>query len=163
MISPIDVLHQNELFKELTEEELSKLAPLSSSYAAIEDSALFMEGHSASRLYLVTNGQIALQKSIRVPHGSHPRCTTITICRPGEVAGWSALVRPYNYTLSAVAWETSKLISVDAKMLRKALAMYPEMGFKVMEALSEVMSKRLRQTTEALIDKRELIFAGLKV
>jgi CRP-like cAMP-binding protein len=156
-------LQQNELFEVLTEGEISRLAPLCSHFAAVEDSVLFMEGRNATHLYLVTEGRVALQKSIRTPHARHPRRTTVTVCYPGEIVGWSALVRPYMYTLSAVAWEDSRLISMEAKMLRKVLVAYPEMGLKVMDALAAVMSKRLSQTTSALIIERELIIAGLKV
>ena len=163
MISSISPLQQNELFETLAEEELSKLAPLCSRFAAIEDSVIFTEGRNASHLYLVTEGQIVLQKAIRVPHGQNSRRTTIAVCRAGEVVGWSALVEPYHYTLSAVAWESSRLISVNANMLRRALKTFPELGYKVMERLSAVMSRRLRQTTEALIDEREASLAGLKL
>ena len=163
MIAAITPLHRSELFETLTEKELSKLSPLSSEFAVIEDSFLFIEGHNALHPYIVTEGRIALQKAVRVPHGKNSRRTTITVCGPGEVVGWSALVEPHKYTLSAVAWETSRLIRVDSKMLRKALDMYPVMGYKVMMALSRVMSRRLRQTTKALIDERGHSISGLRV
>ena len=163
MISSLERLGQNELFQSLTEEEQAKLAPLCSDFVAIEGAIVFLEGHNSSHLYLITEGSVALQKSIRVPHARHPRRTTVTVCRPGESVGWSALVYPHRYTLSAVAWESCKLISVDSKMLRRGLEMYPEIGNKVMKALSEVISRRLRQTTEALINEREVNFAGLEV
>ncbi len=69
-------------------------------------------------------------------------------------------MEPYRYTLSAVAWESSRLISMDAKALIGALATYPEMGYRVMRALSAVMSRRLKQTTEALINERQVVLAG---
>ena len=40
MIKSIELLRQNELFGSLTEEELSRLAPLCSDFVAIEDSGL---------------------------------------------------------------------------------------------------------------------------
>ena len=76
--------------------------------------------------------------------------------------GWSGLVEPYKYTLSAVAWESSKLIRMDAKLLRKALDAHPEIGYKVTRSLSGIMSLRLTQITHALISEREVFFAGLK-
>lgn len=163
MIRDIDRLRHNELLVALTEGELSRLTPLCSDFVAIEDATIFMEGRHAPHLYLVTEGQVALQKWVRVPHGARSRRTTITVARPGEVIGWSALVEPYRYTLSAVAWELSRLISIDAKMLRRAMDMYPEMGYKLMMSLAVVMSTRLRQTTDALISERERSFAGLAI
>ena len=85
MIRITPQLHQSELFNTLSEEEISRLVPLCSQFATIEDSVLFTEGRSASYLYVVVEGEIALQKSVRVPHGTSLRRTTITICRPGEI------------------------------------------------------------------------------
>ena len=162
MIREIERLQPNELFEALMEDELSKLSPLCSDFVAAENATIFAEGRNASRVYLVTEGQVALQKAIRVPHATRSRRTTVALCRTGDVVGWSALVEPYRYTLSAVAWDSSRLISIDAKMLRKALDMYPEMGFKVMKSLSGVMGRRLSQTTEALISAQQVSLSGLK-
>ena len=162
MINSVAPLHENELFGTLTEEEMSRLAPFCAPFVAIEEAALFAEGRQASRLYLVTEGRIALQKSVRPRHGMHSRRTTVSVCQPGDIVGWSALVEPYQYTLSAVASESSRLISMDAKALRGALATHPEMGYRVMRALSAVMSRRLRQTTEAPINERQVVLGGLK-
>ena len=161
MITTVAPLKKSELFAKLTEDELSKLAPLCSPFVVIEDAVLFTEGRPASHLYLVTEGQIALQKSIRVRHATRSRRTVIAICRPGDVAGWSALVQPYRYAHTALAWESSRLISIDARMLRNALDLYLEMSSKVLKSLSEVIARRLVQTTSALINERELSLSGL--
>ena len=156
-------LRENELFAALTNEELTEIAPFCSEFAVIEDGLLFSEGREASHLYLVTKGQIALRKAIRVPHGKTMRRTTIMVCRSGEAVGLSALVEPHKYILSAMAWESSRLIRVDSKRLRKTMDMYPQVGYKVMRSLSVTMTRRLRQTTEALITEREVSLAGLKL
>ena len=153
---------RTELFSDFTDEELSRVAPLCSDFVAIEESLIFTEGRGASILYLVSDGRVALQKAVRAPHGTRPRRTTVAMCRPGEVVGWSALVEPFKYTLSATAWESCRLVSIEAKMLRRGLDMYPEMGYKAMTALSEVVARRLRQTTDALINERQVSFAGLR-
>ena len=70
-------------------------------------------------------------------------------------------VEPYRYTLSAVAWETSRLIRIDSKLLRKVLDANPEINCKTMTALTGVMACRLRQTTEALINERALAYSRL--
>ena len=154
---------QDELFGVLTDGELDKIAPLCSHFVAVEDALIFREGHAATYLYVVTEGQIALQKSLRVPHRARSRRTTITICRPGEIVGWSALVEPYKYTLSAVAWEPSKMLRIESRRFRKALDVYPDIGYKIMRSLSGVTSRRLRQITDALTNERELSFARIAV
>lgn len=154
MIDHINLLRKSELFSELTEDELCILAPICADFVVVQDGLIFAEGRQASHLYVLTEGKVALQKRIRAPHAK-PRQTTITICSPGEIFGWSALAKPYTYTLSTRAWESCRLIRIQAKPLRKALTMYPELGYKVMTALSAITSRRLRQTVDALISERQ--------
>lgn len=160
MIQHINSLIRSELFGELTEDELCVLMPFCTDIDIAEDGMIFNEGRDAAHLYVLTDGKVALQKHIRAPHAIHSRRTTVTLCYPGETVGWSALVEPLKYTLSAVAWESSKLIRIDAENLRKALTIYPEVGYKVTAALAEVMSRRLRHTIDALISQREISFLG---
>jgi len=79
----------------------------------------------------------------------------VAICGRGEVVGWSAMVDPYQYSLSAMAWEQCRLIAIDANLLRRALNANQAAGFCVMQSLSEVMSRRIRQITMALVSERE--------
>ena len=161
MIQHINLLRRSELFSDLTEDELCVLMPFCTDTAIAEDGMVFNEGQDASHVYVLTEGKIALQKHIRAPHARHSRRTTITLCYPSETVGWSALVEPFKYTLSAVAWESCKLIKIDASNLRRALAAYPEVGYKVTASLAEVMSRRLRHTIDALINQREISFLGM--
>ena len=148
MKTGIEVLQSSELFEALTKEELIRVVPSCSNLEAKEGRIIFTEGREAEYLFLVAEGKIALQKAIRAPHAKHSRRTTVTLCSMGQVAGWSALVPPYKYTLSAIAWERCDLVSIDSALLRKVLELHPEMGYKIMRALSEIMSKRLKQTTD---------------
>ena len=136
------------------------LAPTCNAYSIAQEAVLFTEGRAATNLYVVTDGELSLRKSMHVTRASRTNRVTITICQPGDVVGWSALVSPYRYTLSAMAWEDSRLIRVEGKMLRKAFQMYPDIGCKVMTALSAVISRRLVQTTEALLRQLDLMMSG---
>lgn len=160
MIQHINILRRSELFSELTEDELCVLMPFCADTVVAEDGMIFNEGQDASHIYVLTEGKVALQRHIRAPHARHSRRTTITLCYPGETVGWSALVDPFKYTLSAVAWNSSKLIKIDAETLRMALQIYPALGCKVTMALAEIMSRRLRHTIDALINQREISFFG---
>ena len=113
-------------------------------------------------IYIIIEGRVALQKAIRVPHGTHLRRTTVSVCGPGEAIGWSALVEPREYTLSAIAWEPSRLIGIEAGLLQLALDAFPEIGYRIMRSLSTIMSRRLGLTTAALTYEREVVFAGTK-
>lgn len=90
MNTAIPLLRHNELFGALTDYELGALGVLHSELVAIADSGLCKEGREAPLLYVVVEGQIVLQKTMRVPHGRASRRTTVTVCRPGEAVDWKS-------------------------------------------------------------------------
>ncbi len=159
----LHLLHQNELFEMLPEEELARVVPLCAECIFPEDAVLFVEGREATHLYLIAEGQVALQKAMRAPLAL-PNCarrTTVTVCKPREIVGWSALVEPYKYTLSGISWAPSRLIKIEASRLRRLLELHPETGYRVMTALSRIVSRRLRQITETLTNERMLALIRL--
>ena len=162
MIKDLSVLKSCELFKELDEAELSRLRILCSRQDHLEGATLFAEGREATHLYCVMEGQVALQKSLRTGAARAPRRTTVALCEPGNVVGWSGLVPPHKYTLSAVVWQPATVIAVDAVLLRKALDRYPSLGYRVMKELAYLMGVRVMQTTSALINEREAAMMRLK-
>ena len=155
LISSIFPLGESELFSKLSSDQLTGIAVICSETIVVEGTLLFSQGRRANRLYIVTEGLIALQMATRVPHATESRRTTVAICGRGEVVGWSAMVEPFQYALSAMAWEQCRLIAIDAILLRRALATNQATGFHVMQSLSEVMSRRIQQITLALVSERE--------
>ena len=156
MIDTIFPLRDCELLSGLKDAELSSIAIICTRISVAEGDPLFLEGQRADHIYLVTGGRIALQKSLGDSRKKAQRGeATIAFCCPDEVVGWSALVEPYRYTLSATAWEPTQLLSIRASLLRTAMELNPDLGFRVMRSLSEVMARRLHQIAYALTAARE--------
>ena len=156
MIDTIFPLRESELLSGLDDAELSSIAIICTNTSVAEGDTLFMEGQSAEHIYIVTDGRIALQKSLGDQRRKSQRGeATIAFCCPDEVVGWSALVEPYRYTLSATAWEPTQLLSIRASLLRRAMDLNPDVGFRIMRSLSEVMARRLHQISLALTVARE--------
>ena len=161
VIGSIFHLRESELFNSLSDEELDRIALLCTESVLAEGGLLFSQDRKANRLCIVTKGLVALQMATRVPHATRSRRTTVAICGQGEVVGWSSMVEPYQYTLTAMVWESCRLISIDAELLRKAAQANPSTGFQIMQALSAIMSRRIRQITSALVSERETLAARL--
>ncbi len=156
MIDTIFPLRDCELLSDLSDKELSSIAIICTKTSVTEGDSLFLEGQRAEHIYIVTSGRIALQKSLGDSRRKAQRGeATIAFCRPDEVVGWSALVEPYLYTLSATAWEPTQLLSIRASLLRRAMELNPDVGFRIMRSLSEVMARRLQQIARALTEARE--------
>ncbi len=156
MINAIFPLRECELFTGLDDEELACIAIICSELDLSEGASLFSEHQPTERIYVVTEGKIALQKSIGtfLVQPSR-RFATVAFCSTGQVVGWSALVEPYRYTLSATAWEPSQLLVISSGLLRRAMELNPGVGYRVMKSLSEVMGRRLQQVTQSLTMARE--------
>lgn len=156
MIDTIFPLRDCELLSGLNDAELSSIAIICTKISVDEGDSLFIEGQSAEHIYIVTDGRVALQKSLGDSRRKAQRGeATIAFCQPDEIVGWSALVEPYRYTLSATAWEPTRLLSIRASLLRRAMELNPDVGFRIMRALSEVMARRLQQVARALTAARE--------
>ena len=149
-------LSQTELLFGLSEQEIAALTPLCHQIDTLEAATVFSEGTPATHLYVITEGQVALQKSMRAPYAVWPHRTTVAVCQPGELIGWSALIAPFKYTLSALAWSPTTLLRSKSSSLCRTLEAQPELGFKVIRSVSAVVSRRLKQTMDALINAREL-------
>ena len=156
MIDTIFPLRDCELLNGLNDEELSNIAIICSRISMAEGDRLFLEGQEAERIYIVTDGRIALHKSLGDHRIRSQRSSaTIAFCCPDEIVGWSALVEPYQYTLSATAWEPSQLLIIRASLLRRAMELNPDVGFRIMRSLSEVVARRLQQIARVLTAVRE--------
>ena len=156
MIDSIFPLRECELFRDLADEEMSSIAILCSEVVEVEGAKLISEGQKADRLFVVTRGKVALHK--RLGRRADRRATTVAFCSSGQILGWSALVPPGRYTLSATAWEPVMLLAIPASLLRRAIDLNPDMGLRIMRCLSEIMARRLQQLTVALTTARETPF-----
>ncbi len=52
-----------------------------------------------------------------------------------DVVGWSALIKPYTYTLTAVCLQKVKALSLNGKKLRWLLRDNPGIGYEVCESV----------------------------
>ena len=84
------------------------------------------------------------------------RKITIDIVTRNEIVGWSAMVEPYTYTLTAVCLQNVKALSVNGFKLRCLLQDNPHIDRKVLKELIKVVASRLDDTRQVLISERLL-------
>lgn len=155
-----DVLLENELFRGVTPDELRRLGLMAREVRFPLNHVIFNQGAFADRLYLVHDGVVSLRKELMAPVPIPDGESSITLCGPGEVAGWSALVHPFRYTLTAVAVTAVSAVAIEGWDLRSGMGRHPHIGYKVMSSLAEVVSRRLRQIEDALMAYRAYALMG---
>ena len=156
----IDTLKSCEFFSGLMIEHLEKVAVLCRGGSYQQGTMIFKEGDEATELYVLTGGRVALEMEVR-PMPDRPAIpTAVEVVTKGESFGWSALVEPYIYTLSARCMTNCTTLAIKGDMLRKVMADDPGLGYELMKRLAGLISLRLTHTRLRLINGLGLIMLG---
>lgn len=145
---PTETLAMFDLFKNLPEDLLKKIAAISAEKSVKRGEFVFREGEKADKLHFLISGSVAL----RVNLTSRPESVTVSyISVPYQSFGWSGVVAPHHYTSSAECDEDSELLTIPAGPFMKLMEEHPEAGFKVMKRIAEIIADRLRNSRQALL------------
>lgn len=152
----ISIMKEFSFFKEFTNDQLIKLEALAKEEQYQAGAQLYANGDPARCLYLLREGKVALFMDNYMGPGKPPMQVTIDIVGKGESMGWSAVVEPFVYTLSARCLEDTKLIAFDSQKLLDLMEEDKVLGFSVMRAIAKVISLRLTHTRIILVGERGL-------
>jgi CRP-like cAMP-binding protein len=103
---------------------------------------LFRLGDSADRLFLIERGRIRLSFPMVVR--GRQEDVLFEEQAAGETVGWSAMVPPYRFTLSATALLETELIALPRETLTAFCAGAPELGRKISLNLAILVGQRLQ-------------------
>ena len=140
-------LRQAAIFAELQDTEVARLLAVARSQQCHKGACLFLLGDHADRLFVVLSGKVEL--TFPLSFGGVVRDVPVELKTPGSALGWSALVKPHRFTLSARAAETSELAAFLRQDLLRVFEAEPRIGYVVMRHIAEVVGRRLLQV-EAL-------------
>jgi CRP/FNR family transcriptional regulator, cyclic AMP receptor protein len=142
------VLQTNSWMHSLGSRHLEALGAISSEVTWSAGQVVFREGDIDHRLYLILEGQVALD--IHLP--TRGRVTILTV-GPQEVFGWSAAVPAVpKKTASARAVQPTRAISIDAAALQIVCELDCDLGYHVYRWLTNVIAERLKATRMQLLD-----------
>jgi CRP-like cAMP-binding protein len=152
----ISVLKEFAFLKDFNDDQLKKLASLAREETYQAGTHLYSSGDTARCLYLFQEGKVALLMDNYMGHGKPPMQVTVDIITKGESMGWSAVVEPFIYTLSARCIEDATLIAFDSFKLREMMDEDCALGFKILQSTAKVISMRLTHTRIILVGERGL-------
>ncbi len=148
----IDILKKSDLFGAMDSAHLNKVATYSRSISYRSGDMIFKEGEKASELYILTDGRIALEMEVK-PVPNRPAIpTALEVVSKDEFFGWSALVEPYVFTLSARCMTPCTTVAIKGDMLLKTMNDDTLLGYEVMRELCKLISLRLANTRLRLIN-----------
>ncbi len=103
---------------------------------------LFHLGDAADCLYLVSRGRLRLTLPMQVR--SQEEDVMVEERSAGQTVGWSALIPPYRFTLTATAPLETEVIALPREALNRYLSEHADTGYAVSMNLSSVIGQRLQ-------------------
>lgn len=145
-MNTINVLRDTRLFADCTEEELIHLASVAQDREYADGEMLFSLGQEATNLMVVAAGRIQLEMPVSILGES--KNIAFEAEERGQVVGWSALVPPHRFTLSARVSGGATVVSLPRDDLNVLFESDPHLGFRVTRNLATIVGQRLHHTQE---------------
>jgi len=128
---------------------------------------IFQIGDSSDNLYGVVSGEVelnlvykdkVLQADITYEEQNQSRIEIlekpiqVAVVDPGKIFGWSALTSSRRRTITAKCLENSQVLSLPGDELKALFEKDTELGYILMSRLSDIISNRLQERTDKLIE-----------
>lgn len=137
----------HELLQGIPPDEAERLLALGKKARMSSGASLFRLGDPAQSLYLINSGQVRLT----VPMHIRDREEDVLMEEkgPGQTVGWSALIPPYRFTLSATTSIETEAIMLSREALHAFIEHTPSTGAKLCLNVGIIIGHRL-QTLQAM-------------
>lgn len=136
-----DLLRRVELFEGLNGDGIRRLASICRTRTLEAGAYLFVLGDRADYLYVVAKGQVDLCFPMAI--GGTVKDLPVESVGVGNALGWSALVKPYRFTLSARATELTEVLGFPRHELLQVFEAAPGVGCRLVLKLAELVGFRL--------------------
>lgn len=149
----LEFLENVRVFEDLNDDQLTQIQKYCQEAKFSRGDKIFATGERPKYLWVVMEGQVALRWA--TPEGPAGTDSTITTLSESMIFGWSSLVPPYTYRLSAYcATRTCKVMQVDRDELINLLEQDAEIGYKVMLELLSVVGSRFLNLQDEVARQR---------
>jgi len=152
MIS-LDFLEDVEVFKGLDDHQLVAVQGCCQEAEYSREDKIFGVKQTPTSLWAVMDGKVDLRQE--QPGSKSSQGDTISTLSEAMTFGWSGLVPPFEYRLSAYcATRSCKVIKVDTQRLTKLFEQDSKLGYMVMSKIVAVVGTRFHQLREEMIKRR---------
>ncbi len=149
----LDFLENVEVFKDLDDDQLIQIQQYCQVAEFSRGEKIFSAGEEPQYLWVVMEGQVTLQWEM--PGSAVLPESTISRLSEYNTFGWSSLVPPYRYRLSAYcATRTCKVLQVERKALIQLFEQNADIGYKVMLKLLSVVGSRFLNLQDEVARQR---------
>ena len=138
------ILKEIELFQQIDFEVMNEIAGICSEVEYSKDTTIFERAEKAKCLYILIEGKVYLV----IKNGGS---ISYSLTEPGDVFGWSSMLEHGNYTASGICATDLKAVRIEKDKIIKIFDNHPYVGFKVLQRLAGVISRRLSNAYQDLL------------
>ncbi|MHC4142916.1 MAG: Crp/Fnr family transcriptional regulator [Planctomycetota bacterium] len=142
----LDLLRATPLLRDCSELDLEALDRIATDRTFGDGRIVLSHGEEAHDLMILASGAIELELPIAILGES--RSIPFETKTRGDVIGWSALVPPHRFTLSARVVGEASVVVFPRSELAALLDADPRLGMQVMKNLASIAGQRLHGTQE---------------
>jgi CRP/FNR family transcriptional regulator, cyclic AMP receptor protein len=139
------LLRNVPLFKDLDDAELAEVAALCREEKFVSAEYIFREGESGNRLYLITEGEVRISRDVP---GSGEEA--LAILKPGALFGEMAVFDRSERSTHAISNGGTTVLTIARADFEMLLDFNRELAYKVLWAVTRLLSARLRSTNDSL-------------
>jgi CRP-like cAMP-binding protein len=144
----LDTLEQVEVFKGLDDRRLSAVSECCTEVVLRRGEGVFEAGEEARHLWAVAEGKVKLEGEPTSILQEYETSET-------QVFGWPSLVPPHSYRFSAsCSSRSARLVRIEGRCLQALFEKDPELGYRVMNSLLQVIGNRFHQLQEEVVKRR---------
>ena len=136
-----DWLKKTELFGALKESQLDILLSHSSVETFPEGKTIFRQGDEANHFYILIEGTIDL--SVKT-EGKFDFLSS-KVEKEGAAFGIPSLIEPFRYNVTTTCLKLSKVLVIDAGLVKMDMEQDPRMGMEIMKKLVFIYFNRLNE------------------
>ena len=133
---------QPDLVQGLSAEDQAAVLALGAPVSLTAGQVLFTLGGEADSLFLIRRGRIALTLPMQI--AGREEAVVIEEHGTGETLGWSALVPPHRFTLTATAPLATDVLAIRRNDLLHYCAANPRVGQVVALNIAAIVARRLQ-------------------
>jgi CRP-like cAMP-binding protein len=142
-----DELSEHPFFEDLDPDTIQFIAGCGMNAVYRPDELLAREGDSADQFFVVRKGRVALEM-----HSTERGVLQVETLDTGDVLGWSFLVPPYRWPVTARAVQVVHTIRMDGRCIRDKCSEDPRLGYDLMTRFAVLIARRLDATRIQLLD-----------
>jgi len=162
-----DLLSKFNFFSDLTPEELDALASKCDVLGFKANDTVFHFEEPAEHFYGLVDGgvelslvfidkvlktQVEYEEAVHAQIVDQEKHIVVDTVLPGQVFGWTAIIGVSRRTVTARCTESSRIFAIPASDLNALLDADHSLGYRLMRRMAEIVSKRLKNRTDRLIE-----------